>query len=1287
VEPFLDSGRIRIDRIIGSGSFGMVFEAWDEERQQPVALKRLTRVGPEGLFRFKQEFRLLADMNHPNLVNLHELYAEGGIYSFTMELVDGMPFTAWVRGEAPAGIGAPTVLSSPVDFGPAPGPEPTLKGLFLDTWDSDPEAPGGAAPARGHSPLQSPGRLRMALAQLVKGIQALHSSGKLHLDLKSNNVLITNEGRVVVLDFGLARELDVGPGRLGGHQMLDRLGGHQTLDHPGGHPAPEHPAGHLAAGPAAQPPLFGTPTHLAPEIVQGGPATEASDWYSVGVMLYECLTGGLPFPGSALEVIQAKAWQDAPSPLAACPGLPADLAALCSALLHRNPARRADGRSILAALGSAPPVQEPRRAARALLGRERELETLQLALAGIRGGGFRTVLLKGASGMGKTFLLNRFLREAAQKPPRAIALVGRCFEQESVPFKGMDNLVDGLSELLRQMAPEEAEALLPTHVRPLVRLFPVLNLVPAIARAAGATSPAEAAPEGIEAQDVLRRQAFGALRELVARLSRQRPVILALDDFQWADLDTVSLLLELIRPPQPASLMLIVSYRSEEAERAKPLATLLDTLWQSQNPRVTVELEALAPEVSLALASALVPDPAQASAIAQEAQGNPWLIHELALQTGRPLASGHRPGNLNRLVVSRAEALPASARDVLHLLAVAGYPLAWDLVRRAAKAHTWEVDPVSLLRQHHLARLRGTPWHRVLEIYHDRVREALVGSLAPATLRDCHLRLAKALEASPQSDTQALANHYLAAGETVLAAEYSAQAAQQSEAAMAFDHAASLYLKSVALRGPLDPQLPQLRIRLANALAMAGRSGEAAREYLAAAAEAAPPEALHLRRRAAEEFFRSGHVAEGQRIGGQVLAALGLRVPPNRLRSMVSMIYHRCRLRLRGLGSVERSEQDVPARLLERLDVLWSMAMGLGPFDIVRAADFQTRHLLLALEAGEPIRLVRGLAHETALRATVGTSTVRFTQRLQAMTLDLAERIGRPEALARAQLATSIAATAFGRWHVALEWADKATETLRQGCAGMAYELNLAQFFSLRNAMLLGHFPEVQHRYPGLLQEARHQGDLLMATNLLVVVGSMLRLAEDDPALAHHCLDQAMSGWQQKGYLLPHMDCLAARVNVLLYEGRSQEALEDVSGQWPELKKSMLLGAQALRVTARELQARVLLATGRDSRARAWIRAMAREDCDYSQALALKNEAILEARAGHPQGHDLLFKAEMALRASQLNLHAECVCRVRGAHLGGNQGNALICQADQWMESRGILNPARMARMLAPGLG
>jgi hypothetical protein len=250
----------------------------------------------------------------------------------------------------------------------------------------------------------------------------------------------------------------------------------------------------------------------------------------------------------------------------------------------------------------------------------------------------------------------------------------------------------------------------------------------------------------------------------------------------------------------------------------------------------------------------------------------------------------------------------------------------------------------------------------------------------------------------------------------------------------------------------------------------------------------------------------------------------------------------------------------------------------------------------------------------------------------------------------------------------------------------VTYELHLAQFFSLRNALLLGHFPEVQQRYPGLLQEARRQGDLLMATNLQLIIGSVLRLTEDDPALAHQSLDQAMAGWRQKGYLLPHLDCLAGRVNALLYEGRGEEALALAESQWPDLKRSMLLGAQALRVTSREFLVRTLLACGQDGRARRWIRAMAREDCDYGQAFALKNKAILEARARRPQAHDLLLKAEMALRACELNLQAESVCRVRGIHLGGKGGRALVLQADQWMTDRGIQNPARMARMLAPGL-
>ncbi len=1242
-EEFRGNERFSLQRRLGSGGFGVVYQAYDKDRGAVVALKALRQRDATALYRFKREFRLLSDVAHHNLINLYELLSDGEQWFFTMEMVPGVNFLAYVRGRsAPRQLAVaapPLSVDATVTQALLPPEAPAVVGA--PEWTPPPDAGGPMTVALNLE------RLRWALRQLAEGVSALHTAGQLHRDLKPSNVLVTPEDRVVILDFGLATEL-----------------------------APSSAGESLT--------VVGTPAYMSPEQAMRNAANEASDWYSVGVMIYEALSGQLPFTGSMIEVLINKQKYDPAPPSSLVPGVPADLDQLCRELMRRDPAQRPTGREILRRLGSvltsAPPAAS--RAESLLVGRENHLRSLHEALDATRQGKAVLVRLHGNSGMGKSALAQRFLEEVRARG-LAVVLAGRCYERESVPYKALDSMVDALSQYLRRLTQEQVEALLPRDVAALSRLFPVLLQVGAIAEAPRKTLEVPDAQE-------LRRRAFNALRELLARLSDRSAVVLFIDDLQWGDADSAALAAEILRPPDAPALLWIAGYRTEEAERSPFLVAMKSPEFAGATE---VAVGELAPEDSRALALKLLggdraANLERAEAIARESGGNPFFVHELACYG----QAGQKETRLEEVIHSRLARLSEPERVVLEVVAVAGQPVELAVARQAALLETQEVPVLKVLRAEHLVRTRGLAVHDEIETYHDRIRETIVAHMPPERLRERHLRLAQALEASGRADPETLAVHYQACGQNERAAGYALKAADNASEALAFDRAVRLYRLVLDLAAG---HAAGVRPKLAAALASAGRGPESAEEYLGCCQGALAAEKLDYQRRAAEQYLRSGHIDRGVDVLHAVLAHINLKLAPTPRHALLSLLWRTLRVRLRGYGFRERDVTQIAPEELMKIDTCWAVAASLGSVDNVRGADFHKRHLLLALHAGEPYRVARALAIEVGYSATSGNRAARRTAQLVEMGRSLAERVGHPHALAMSTLTAGIASYLEGRWNDGRVLCESAQTMLRERCTGAAWELANSYVFRFLSLYYLGEMGELCRTLPGALQDVQERGDLFAATSLRTRIAYLSHLAADQPDTAAEEVEQAIRRWSQRGFHIQHLWAMVGRMEIALYRQESREAYRILHEAWPALKRSLNLRIQQPLVGCLHHRARCALAVAAESPAEAprllrdsetECRRMERHGTPYGNAMAMLVRAGIAATRGRrDKAAALSASSESALRAADMMLYAAAAERRRGEITAGAEGARLIDSADDWMSRQRIRNPARMTAMLAPG--
>ena len=837
----------------GRGGMGVVYRVFDHQHNRTVALKTLQRIDAVALQRFKKEFRSLSGFAHPNLVSLYELISDGENWCFTMELIDGVDVLRYIRyGPAEKVYFDPMIADATIELDAA-----ALR----------------AAGRRGLSALQLD-RLRKVVGQLASGIAALHSAGILHRDIKPSNVMVTKQGRAVLLDFGLAAELDSGEKHLN-----------------------------------SQDNILGTVAYMSPEQADNTTVSQATDWYSLGALLYEALTGRTPFTGTALSVLQAKQTEEPPPPSTFWPSVPRDLDQLCVGLLHRDPTRRATEKDVLRVLRQDEQVIDSPRTPAAdvdrLIGRERHLEMLRETYSRVLDGRAASVFVRGASGNGKTALVEHFLDDIRQRED-ATVLCGRCYERESVPFKAIDSLVDCVVTHLKHLPRADTEALMPRDVQSLIRVFPTVGQIQVAVNLTQRKND-------IADQHELNRRAIGALRELLARMGDRCRLVIYLDDLQWGDEDSAAMLSDLLQPPDPPVLLFLGTFRSEDTETSPFLHAFRQIQIQREVPleSIQIEIEPLAWSDAVALAKTLLNrDDAAAQeigeAIARESAGNPFFVSELVKQLqldGGVIAnSTSEPLVLADMIWSRVQRLPDESQRLLEVVALGGRPLPLDQALRITDVGQSAIGP---LRSGNLVRIVGVAASSKIETYHDRVRESVVERVDETTRHEHHLRIAQDYaRQSPLDSNQMIARfvasvdvaehdedveilpvwydvafHYDSAERSDLAFPYALATAEKARLQFSLDVAEQQY--RIAERG-LKGHDRAVRYRVAEGLGdvlmLRGKYDEA-RLRFDHALELDPGSVTRIKAKLGELAFKQGDMEGSIEAFEQALRLLGQSVP------------------------------------------------------------------------------------------------------------------------------------------------------------------------------------------------------------------------------------------------------------------------------------------------------------------------------------------------------------------------------------------------------------------------
>ncbi|WP_156864958.1 serine/threonine-protein kinase [Pajaroellobacter abortibovis] len=1297
---FSGTKRFQVVRKLGEGGMGVVYEVLDRERRVHLALKTLLCATAGILLRFKEEFRGFRSLHHPNLVRLGELYEEDGVWFFTMELLEGTDFITYVK-QSPSLSSDPVqnrdktldrtsicgeyYVLPPADSNRHCGNETKRSAsthLHLLEGESNREASLPETIIESLSPLHTnnqPGlhsavipyvtfneaALCNALLQLTEGLTALHAAGKIHRDIKPSNIFVTKEGRVKLLDYGIAKDIS------------------------------------LTAQTITMTQVVGTPLYMAPEQIIGKHIGPAIDWYAVGVVLYEALTGVVPFRGevSPWQAMEDKQTRLPPPPIELAPDISIELSHLCMKLLAIKPEERADGRDIFECLGELSQVEKgegnplfrgSQEQVDLFVGREKELVVMYQVLQEVktlkRG---KAIYIRGESGVGKSALMNHFIAQARKIEPQVVVLAGQCYGDEFVPYNAVDRVIDQLSRYLAHLPKEVAATLLPRHTRLLANTFHVLEHVEAV-------SDFPEAIVGNHPQD-RKNLVNQALRELLTRLADRFFVIMTIDDLQWADSDSLSLLSHLLQPPDCPRLLLIGTVR----DMHKDLDTHSFSVLANEDI-VNIQLSPLNSKEAKQLVAKLMEQAntkmwVDEEAIAKEAHGYPLFLEQVLQHRLAVVESQVSPDalQLEDAIWARVSSLDDKTRGLLEILSLAAIPLTQRVAVAVAGLKEGEgFERIKVLKRNQLVQApAGLQNAELIEPYHDYIRRAICRRIPEETKNSYHLRIALALEQGEQQEPEALAYHWREAGDIEKAGHYAFASAEAAENKLAFDKAIAGYEQAIQLQENQGKDVRSVRIKLADVLAKAGRCHEAACVYRAVIMQQEREDTVELRRRAMDQLFRGGHIDEGLIELRKVIASVDLVMPETPEDVFEAFLKEHHILKQRGFSFEVTPSQWTPLPSNHKVDICWTAASGLLFVDLVRGLYFHVLHLLMALETGDLVQIARGLVVEASIVMMLGGA-------YPSDVLVTARRIPQ-DSSHREYLQILIALhEAFihylnGRWKDACAKCIEADDLVYHSAKGIEWEQATIQQIFCWSLVCLGCFRELSLQIQKQLAKSVGSRDLYGNIGIRLGLPNMIWLIRDNPVRARAEAEAAVSQWSKQIFTQQHLWELIAQVNIDLYQKDYDTAWNRLLKREEENRASGLLHIQFNRILFLELQLRASLGVARARKREKnsfslefslkALRELKKEEVAWAEALARMGEAgVFFLKGKISEAVHLLDAAIVSFDGLDMKLHVAVSRWCRSKLDQSSRAQRAGREAEAYFNSEQVIAPARFISVFVP---